>query len=198
MATSEVSICNMALSRIGISTPIAALNESSVEAQLCNQWYAVARDATIYDFDWPFCSKRATLGLVEEDPNDDWDYSYRVPADCLRARRLVDGTAIVGDDGPEFEISGDDSGGLLLTDEAEAILLYSRSVNNPAFFPPAFTMALAWCLAVEIAPALSRKESVLNTCWQAYGLAIAGAAAAVANESRGRKPGDAASISART
>ena len=197
MATSDIAICNMALSRIGISTPIAALDESSVEAQLCNQWFEVARDATIYDFDWPFCSKRTTLGLVEEDPNDDWAYSYRLPADCLRARRLVDGTGHLGDDGAEFEISGDDSGGLLLTDEATATLLYSRSVTNPAFFPPAFAMALAWRLAVEIAPALSRKESVMQTCWQAYALAIAGAASAVANESRGRKPGDASSIVAR-
>jgi len=197
MATSEVAICNMALSRIGISVSIASLDEASVEAQLCNQWYETARDATLYDFDWPFASKRTTLGLVEENPNDDWHYAYRLPADCLRARRLVDGTALIGEDGPEYEISGDDSGGLLYTDEAEAILLYIRSVTNPAFFPPGFALALAWRLAVEIAPALSRKESVLNTCWQAYQLAIAGAASAVANESRGRKPGDAAAIEAR-
>jgi hypothetical protein len=44
MASSDVEICNLALSHLAIATEIATLTERSKEAQACNRFYAQVRD----------------------------------------------------------------------------------------------------------------------------------------------------------
>lgn len=86
--SSSTEISNMALSHLAISREIAALDtERSQEAQACRRFYETVRKTVLRDYPWPFATKFATLALVEDDPNSEWDFSYRYPSDCLNARR---------------------------------------------------------------------------------------------------------------
>src|SRR5688572_11149621 len=109
---SETEIANLALSHLGVGKEIANLEtERSQEAVACRRFYDTARDATLRDFSWPFATKIAVLGLIEADPNDEWDYSYRYPSDCLQLRRILSGVRNdTRDSRVPFKLAHDDSG----------------------------------------------------------------------------------------
>jgi hypothetical protein len=208
---SDTQIANLALGRIGVSRTIASLDDRSAEAQAAKQWYAICRDAVLYDHPWPFASATATLALVQTDPSDEWGYRYRLPADCFRARYLViplatdlglDPTGsinIIQQEGATaFEVTSDAQGGLLDTDLASPVTLkYTRTLPSPAFFSPSFALAVAWRLAAELAPSLARKPEIAQAMWQGYQQAVAGVAASADNEASPRRQPDAGSIRAR-
>lgn len=196
MATSAVAICNLALSRVGISSTIAALDETSQEAIACNAVYEQARDEVLRDFPWPFARKYVELGLVEEEPNDDWDYSYRYPSDCIRALRLVSGDP-QGRTRIPFQLGHDDSGRLLFTDEEDAELIYTARFTDPAHFDPTFASALAWRIAVDIAAPLARSDSQRERAEAGYKQALAQARVDALNEEVEAAPAEAEWIQAR-
>jgi hypothetical protein len=73
MAT-DVSICNLALSRIGANT-ITSLTANAVkEDRLCNQFYAQFRDELLKSFAWNFALKTTPLNRVDLFETDT-DYS---------------------------------------------------------------------------------------------------------------------------
>lgn len=172
MAYTEVQIANLALARIGHSQRITALaSETTPAARACNLFYEPMRDSVLRDFAWPFASKIEALALVEQDPNDDWGYSYRYPTDCIRALRMV-----TGDRGPvgrpPFEVSSDDSGLVIYTDQADAVLKYTWRIEDPALFAPDFAEALAWRLAAEIVVPLSLNDSLEQRARVAYARSV--------------------------
>lgn len=60
MAVTEVSICNMALSRIGHTT-ISALSDANDAARQCNLHYEPSRDGLLRAHPWNFAMKRTRL-----------------------------------------------------------------------------------------------------------------------------------------
>lgn len=60
MAVTEVSICNMALSRVGHTT-ITALSDANDAARQCNLHYEPSRDALLRSHPWNFAVKRTRL-----------------------------------------------------------------------------------------------------------------------------------------
>ena len=65
---SEVSICNMALFRIGHSQRIDSLSEASIAAELCKHIYPTIRDVLLESWDWTFARKRVALASVGDSP----------------------------------------------------------------------------------------------------------------------------------
>lgn len=183
MAFTEVQIANLALSRIGIARTISALTDSDQEAVTCNLWYAPLRDEVLTAYPWPFTQKYVTLGLVEEDPNDDWAYSYRYPSDCLIARRIVTGNRNEAVQ-PPFTVAHDSTGLLIYTDESDAVLLYTATFTDAARFSATFASALAWRLAAEIASPLAQRDDYRERAMREYHWAISVAAASALNEEK--------------
>jgi len=151
---STTEIANLALSHLGVGKEIADLDtEASQEASSCRRFFAIARDATLRDFPWPFATKFVTLGLIEADPTDEWSYSYRYPSDCLMVRRILSGLRNDNRQSRQpFKIVQDSSGRLIYTDEVEASIEYTVLEDDPAKYPPDFTMALSLRLAAYAAP----------------------------------------------
>jgi len=154
---SSTEICNLALSHLAMSKQIDNLDtEKSDAARACRLFFVTTRDTVLRAFAWPFATKIAELALVEESPNDEWDYSYKMPSDCLFPRRILSG--IRNDTQSSkipYRITQDDTGLLLLTDMAEAELEYTTREERVNFWPPDFCLALSLRLAVYIAPQLT-------------------------------------------
>lgn len=182
MALTDIQICNMALGHLGHTKFIASLTEPSLAADLCELYYEPARDFVLEDFPWPFATKYVTLGLVEEDPNDDWTYSYRYPDDCVYARRIVNALGRTNPNPPPFKVGADADGRLIYTDEEDAILEYTKLVTDTNLFPAVFAMAHSWYLASLIAPGLAKDKKQALNCLQIYSVVKGTAEARQLNE----------------
>lgn len=155
--SSNVEIANLALSHLGHGKEISDLTtDRSQEALVCNRFFSTVRDATLRDFSWPFATKYASLALIEEDPNDEWGFSYRYPSDCLMLRKILSG---IRNDTRQskipYEIARDDSGFIIYTDQEDAKVKYTVKTEDPSFFTPDFVLALSYRLAAYIAPRLT-------------------------------------------
>lgn len=182
MAYTEVLIANMALGRIGQSVAIESLTESTTAARVCNTYYVPSRDFVLRAFNWPFARETFTLNQLGEDPTDDWAYYYQVPADCIKARKIVSGTRR-NPAGPKFHIAESAAGKVLYTDEGSPVVLeYTKLMTDPTYFDADFASALAWRLASEIALPLTRDPSAGSGAANNFQIELAIAAANAGNE----------------
>lgn len=197
----ETDICNLALGYLGVSKTIASLDESSTEARACKRHYANDRDTVLADFAWPFATRFQDLALVEEDPTDEWSYSYRKPTGALVCRRIVSGYANeAADQRIPFRIASDDIGELIFTDEQDAQMEFTWKITSTARFSATFAKALARKLASSIAAAITGGDpyKLGERQLQLYMVEIGAASAAALNESQAAPDPDAESIRARS
>jgi hypothetical protein len=170
LVPTTAGICNRALRHLAIGKPIASLTENSENARACADFYDEVRDEVLRDFNWPFARRFAALALVGGTATlavtPEWQYSYRLPDGCLAVRRLMSGSRV---ETPTtripFATGGDDTGGLLYTDQAVVAatsstlalphLEYTASVTAEARFPVDFAQAFSFKLAFYLAPELT-------------------------------------------
>jgi hypothetical protein len=157
MATSVVSICNMALGMLGNANVIESLNELSVQARTMGQWYDTARREALSAHDWSFARSRQDLALHAEDPPEGlWTFRYQTPATMLKALRLRGKYVPEYPKVPfELEASSDGETVTLLTDLADAALIYTRDATQVSLYPPGFTIYLARVLAAYTSPVIT-------------------------------------------
>jgi hypothetical protein len=190
MASSDVQICNLALSRVAQAS-IASLTETSPPARQCRVHYEPARDTVLRAFDWPFARARVALANVGLGLVTEWAYRYQLPADCLAVRRV----------GPfdrhAAPVPFETEGATVLTDLSEATLVYTQRITDSTRFDPLFADALAWRLAMDLALPLKVDRALRSEAAQGYQTAISAAEAAAANEADFRPAYMPATIQAR-
>lgn len=195
---SVVDICNMALSRIGNGQRIDSLTERSKQAEECSLFYAQTRDWVLRDRPWPFATKFVSLAQSGINPDPIYPYSYAFPTDCLFARKIVnqifpvDYWPFAGNDvcipqvqAVPFRVIQGESTRLIATSVTPATLEYTVRIEDPGLFDPIFVSALAYKLAVEIAPALAKEPSIADRMEAAYQGVVASAFAQGMNEGQG-------------
>lgn len=202
MTTSIAAICNMALGHLGVSDQISDLEtETSKEALACRLFYEACRDEVLRDFAWPFATIIEDLQLVEEDPNDEWAFSYRYPAGCAQLRRILSG---VRNDSQTtkvpYRVARDSAGRLVFTDMEDAQIEYTQLVTEPAEFDSDFAAALSYLLAAKIGPRVAGGDQfkLSDRALKMYAWAIAKAQGNAANEERQDNEPDADMITARS
>jgi hypothetical protein len=153
---SKTQVCNFALSHLGVGKRITDIDsESSLEADTCNLFYDDALDLVLREFEWPFATKIVTLGLVQENPTDEWAFSYRYPSDCLYLRRILSGRRNDSRQSQTpYRLYQDDAGSLIYTDMADARVEYTVRVTDVDRFPVDFKMSFSYFLASLIAPSI--------------------------------------------
>lgn len=172
--SSVADICNIALSHVGADANIASISppDGSFEASKCAQFYPLARRQLLSSFSFDWTKTRVLLAQVDN-PSVTWQYAYALPADCLDPLRVLQQTflnaigiywfaggfgrgqydwttidTIFNEQGSAlFEIEG----GVLLTNEPEAVLLYKRDIEDTSQFSPNFEAALGMLLAGYLA-----------------------------------------------
>lgn len=160
MAQTETEIANLALGHLGQSTEIANLQSTRTpEALAIRRIYDTMRRATLRDFAWPFATRIAALGLVEEAPNLEWAFSYREPSDCLLMRKIQSG---VRNDNRQsrvpFKGGRDGSGILIYTDKEDAIGEYTIDMTTVQNYPDDFVLALSLRIAAYAAPKICGED----------------------------------------
>lgn len=163
---SVVTICNMALGNIGITQTIENIDDNNERSRVCKLYYETLRDQLVRRTQPNFAQTFVALAVVAGDPPPGWAYQYRYPTDCLFARLVTDEngarqaadtlfqTDTVADPPPTpFEVRADpsSSGRIIVTDQPEAVLWYTKRVTDTNDFDPEFTMGLSWALAAAIA-----------------------------------------------
>lgn len=146
---SSTELANLALSHLGSSNLITALDDRTTEARMCNLWWPTVRDDVLRSFPWPFAIRTADLALVETFTTGDWGYSYTAPADALRLIRSPYGSTR----NPSFESETRYriADGLLYLDQDLATIEYVERITDMTLYPADVVTALSYLLAARIA-----------------------------------------------
>ena len=170
--TSEVEICNLALSYIRAGS-INSLIESSVQSQLCKLKYYPLRDQMLEDSGWQFASSIVALATLT-DTVFNWVYVYQYPTDCLYINRLIpdiaefsatNGTSAASsryyDRGlPQlnlneikvpYKIYNINGNKVITANDKNLRIDYRQRVTDPNLFSSNFILALSHLLAADLA-----------------------------------------------
>lgn len=189
MPITKISICNTALSRIGISSFITSIEEDSVEASVFRVVYDLSVERVLREFSWPFAQQYETLVLVADELTtpwkSDWAYRYRYPTNALAVRRIVTSLGRLEPSDAPYSIGRDASGKLIYTDIDSAVAEITGRVTNPAEFDHAFASALSWYIASEVSMPLSAMDALRKQAMQGYMMELDVAKRIATNEGRG-------------
>lgn len=198
--SSEVDICNLALSHLGDEATVASIDppEGSAQADHCARWYPIARDQVLESYSWLFAMRRINLAQVGN-PWTQWRYAYAQPDDCLKVFAILPQDSTndysVGSALPlrnafgftvgqaqgyvpqDFTTETDENGNkVIYTNVPQAIARYVARVEDPTKFSPIFVQALSRLLASYLAgPVIKGQEGaqVGASQFQAYLVAVA-------------------------
>ena len=167
MNYTKAKIFNMTLKNLRVSVSIQNSNQTDKNTLILNEFYDVAREQVLKDFDWNFANSYRELSLTGNIPqNPKFLYEYDYPNDCVFAREII---PYVSSDLVEFEIASNVTGQKVInTNQTPAILRYTKSVDNETFFSTEFVMALSWYLSFLAAPAITGNRAIQNDCMNVY------------------------------
>lgn len=155
MHTKE-SICNNALVYLGAQS-IQSFTEISRNAEVCRGQYDIIRQQVLRDFPWGFAETEKALNLLANESSVRYSYAYQYPVDCLQARYIyqtVKTTPI-----PFKKVSqSNGQQSMILTNKADAVLIYTREVTDTNAFDVSFTGAFSLRLATAMATAITKKK----------------------------------------
>lgn len=203
----EVSICNLALSRVGVTIAIERLDQTrSKEAEVLSRVYETTRDKILGEAPWPFAKRYEPLNLSGDTPPT-WKYRYVYPPECVAVRRVF--PVYPGEDPVttrrrlaisqySYEIVGsEDEESTICTDVESAVAEFTARIVNPARYDAAFVSALAWALAAEIATPLARGIEAMKNAKVMLDLEISEACAKALKEEKRDPPPESEFVRAR-
>lgn len=149
--TSQVQICNLALSRLGANT-ITSLSDNTTEAKLCNTFFDDLADFVMVEGSWSATIRRASLARTTTTPAFEYTYSFQLPVDpfCLKVLNInedIPGSV-------PYRIEDDK----LLTDESTIKIRYIARLTDTEDWGPFLTRAFVARLAAELAYPLTGDE----------------------------------------
>lgn len=159
--SSEVDICNLALSHLGDEAQVIAITppDGTMQAALCGRFYPLARNVLLELYAWPFATKRVAVAQVDNPSPDDWQYAYALPSTCIRPlAALYPGVAAqsLSNDAPDLGSfpyiveTGQDGKAILYTNVQATVLRYIDLVTDTQRFTPGFTVSLSRLLAAYL------------------------------------------------
>lgn len=159
---SAVEICNLAMSFLGDSGSIAAIDppDNSTASKMCAIYYPIAKSAMLEMHDWSFATKRQLLAKLSAEEPAGWRGIFAVPSDCMRIIRVRPNarqempswwtdkaTWFMEPNDANFEVMS----GKLYTNAEDPVATYITSEVSEGYFSPTFVTAFAYYLAMEIA-----------------------------------------------
>lgn len=185
MYFTKEKIFNVVLNNLGISAVVQNTVEKTPRITVLNNYYDVALEQTMKDFDWNFLRRTEVLTpSVETSPDPKFHYCYDYPNDCIAARYVIDS---FGGNYHKFDEQTSRKGErLIVCNIPNAKLQYTRRLDNQipeAHFTPEFVTAFAYYLAYLSAQSIVNNAQIQQAMFQSYQYFIAKAKAMSANES---------------
>lgn len=174
MATSDVAICNLALTKLG-DLRITALSDNTKPARELNAVYGMLRDKLQRTYNWRFCVKRAQLAADVAAPLFDFTSQYTAPADLLRILQVgtyfpaPDLSNLIGSGGQEWVLEG---GKILTRQTGQLNIRYLARISDTTRFDPAFDDAFSALLAYNVCEALTQSDAKKNAALRDYRMAV--------------------------
>lgn len=209
MVTSEVELCNHALSLLGESR-IADFTEATEKARLCSLFYDQTRDELLADYEWPFAMHRKALSAVDEENLTAWDYAYALPNDLITMYDVLDEinyhrVITVGYGLQDYDIDMrmnsrrianpinseafySVESDRLYTNFSPCYVRYVRRLTTVTKFPEPFVSALALAIAAKLAPRLTQNMNMAQSFASLAQNALVVAKSKVNTASRPRAP----------
>jgi hypothetical protein len=155
MATSNVSIANGALQRLGAKR-IESLTQDHPNARSVNAAFERVRDRLLRRYDWGFAIKRASIAADGTGPTwGDWS-RYSLPNDYIR---------LIRDDESGRTTDWKIEGLHILSGDASPLeIRYVAQITDPNYFDAtfieAFECALALTICEEVTQSTSKKADI--------------------------------------
>lgn len=164
MSTSNVSIANGALQRLGAKR-ISSFTQDHPNARSVNVAFDGVRQSLLRRYDWSFAIKRASIAADSEGPVwGDWN-RYSLPNDFIRLLR---------DDESGQQVDFKIEGLYILSANASPLeIRYIADIDDPTYFDAAFVEAFEHKLAEEICEDVTSSTSKKASIQQDFEEAIA-------------------------
>lgn len=164
--SSQVQLCNLALSRIGGST-ITSLSDNTNSANLCNTFFDDLADEVMAEGSWTSTIRRAVLARTTTTPAFEFTYEFQLPVDpkCLKVLSInedIPGTY-------EYKIEGDK----LVTDSDAISIRYIARLTNTSDWDIFLQRAFVTRLAAELAYPLTGDKDKAKFEFDRYQLQVA-------------------------
>jgi hypothetical protein len=145
MATSEVSIANAALSKLGSSRKLESLTQDHPNARTMNASFKRIRDALLRSYTWGFSIRRASIAADGTQTIWGKHNRYSLPNDFLRLTRDKE-TGQAAD--WRIEGGAEGAGSFIISDDGSPLnIRYVAKVEDPNAFDSLFLEAFACWLA---------------------------------------------------
>jgi hypothetical protein len=159
MATSNVSIANLALQKLG-EPSIVSLSEDSRNARAMNACFEPLRDRELRAYFWNFAKKRATLAPSAVVPDSTFALAFPVPDGFLR---LIKPARM----GMDWHLENHEGVLSILTNDGDTLAIrYIARITDPTLFDPIFVdmlaCKLAWHCCEQITQSNSKKASMME------------------------------------
>ena len=177
---SEIEIANSALRKVGADT-ITSFDQGSPSANFMDDRFDETRNELLRLHYWNFATKRAQLARESTAPAFEYTYFYTRPSDWVRTVRAFDNDAGTG----HFDYR--EENGKIACNSEQVFLAYIYLCEDPNAMTADFREALAWRLALDVAPSLANSAGMFDRMQMGFEAALMAAksADALANRSRG-------------
>jgi hypothetical protein len=166
--TSETDLFNDALGMIG-QNPIRMAGDGSVSGSRCMTFYTPLRKGLLRSHRWNFAERRAQLAQLVTAPTFGYGYSHQLPADCLRVWEY-NGVGVQTNSYSDYYTPGvryqpmfKVEGRSLVSNAAQAYIVYSRDINNPSLWDAMFYQVVVTWLASKLAASIPKNDSKADT-----------------------------------
>lgn len=211
----QTAICNLALLRIGINKQLASINDADPAADALRVLWTPIIDSMLRERPWPFALRQVELAVADTEKMTGWYYAYAYPSNFISVWRVVPAETSTTAPPLVYSVTRDLATNLppttypfgigslgaeriVFSNVNPAVAVGTYRVTDTGLFDSAFSDALAWRLAFECAPSLTKNTEARNTARTEYDLAVSMAFAASLNEPKPEDARDAEAIEART
>lgn len=177
MATTDVTIINGALRKIGVQEIVLRTDETE-QGRVSNSTYDLLLDAVLVDAPWDFAITRAEITAEDTGPDFEYDNYFELPDGdpdlyCLRPLEIINLTQY------QWKVEGRN---IATSHESPLQLIYVARIVDEEVYTPQFIEALQARLALEWAEPLTRQSSIQQVMAALYERKITDAKAVEAGQ----------------
>jgi hypothetical protein len=167
----DTEVANKALDHLGEPRINDIDDDTDATAIKCEEHFDDSRKYFLREAAPGFARKEVALAISagETLPTEMYDYIYGYPSDCIGIRQIYNPNGV---DAPRvvFEIGNhsNKTSQVILTDQEDAILIYTVDVVNLNLYSPDDILALSYALAWHIAMPITRNRELRQEMQQYF------------------------------